>query len=211
MTTTARGRRGSSHRKGDATEQAILETTARLLAEAPLRDVSVEAIARGAGISRPSFYFYFAAKEDVLLTLVDRATAWLEDQVLAAHRTVADDPRRGFADGIAATARLWDVHGPVLRAAAETAAADERVRAAWDLTLRRFVEANAALIGAERERGAAPAGDASPEELATALVLLNERSFQARALGGSVALASARAVPVLTELWLRAVYGGRAP
>lgn len=204
--TTAHSRRSASHRKGDAAEQAILETAERLLQAAPLSDVSVEAIARGAGISRSSFYFYFASKEDVLLALVDQATAWLEERVAAATATVAEDPQRGIADGIEATALLWREHAGVLRAAIATAATDERVRAAWDAMLRRFVDLNAAMIRAERDRGGA-AGEAAPEELATALVLLSERSFYAAAAGGDVALAGDRIVPVLTEVWQRAIFG----
>jgi TetR/AcrR family transcriptional regulator, ethionamide resistance regulator len=207
MPTTARSRRSASHRKGDAAERAILGTAERLLDSAPLGEVSVEAIARGAGISRSSFYFYFASKEDVLLALVDRAIGWLEERVTAAAATVADDPQRGIEDGIAATALLWREHEGVLRAAIATAETDDRVRAAWDATLQRFVDVNAAMIRAERARGGA-AGTASPEELATALVLLSERAFHAAAAGGDVALPADRIVPVLTEVWRRAIFGG---
>ena len=37
--------------------------------------ISVDDLARGAGISRPTFYFYFASKDAVLLTLLDRVVA----------------------------------------------------------------------------------------------------------------------------------------
>ena len=49
MTTAARSRRATSNRKGDANEQAILETAEKLLRDAPLHDISVEALAREIG------------------------------------------------------------------------------------------------------------------------------------------------------------------
>src|SRR3954454_15598860 len=66
-----RGRRGA-RASGDDRERAILTTAERLLEERPLSEISVEDLARGAGISRPTFYFYFPSKDAVLLTLVDR-------------------------------------------------------------------------------------------------------------------------------------------
>src|SRR5947209_215272 len=67
---SARGRR-APRVSGDERERAILQTAERLLGERPLRDISVDDLARGAGISRPTFYFYFASKEAVLLALMD--------------------------------------------------------------------------------------------------------------------------------------------
>ncbi|GFG72644.1 hypothetical protein MBOT_00090 [Mycobacterium botniense] len=67
----SRGRR-SARPSGDDRELAILATAERLLDERPLPDISVDDLAKGAGISRPTFYFYFASKEAVLLTLLDR-------------------------------------------------------------------------------------------------------------------------------------------
>ncbi len=60
----SRGRRSSNH-SGDDREQAILATAERLLQERPLADFSVDDLAKGAGISRPTFYFYFQSKNAV--------------------------------------------------------------------------------------------------------------------------------------------------
>ena len=83
-TRTLRGRR-SSRPSGDDREQAILATAERLLEERPLADISVDDLAKGAGLSRPTFYFYFPSKEAVLLTLLEpviaRADAEFDDAV----------------------------------------------------------------------------------------------------------------------------------
>src|SRR6478736_4257002 len=68
---STRGRR-APRVSGDERERAILQTAERLLGERSLHEISVDDLARGAGISRPTFYFYFASKEAVLLTLMDR-------------------------------------------------------------------------------------------------------------------------------------------
>src|SRR5205823_699441 len=44
---------------------------------------SVDDLARGAGLSRPTFYFYFASKEAVVLTLLDRVIAEANETELA--------------------------------------------------------------------------------------------------------------------------------
>src|SRR5918994_7455900 len=69
-----RGRR-ASRASGDDRERAILETAERLLEERPLSEISVDDLARGAGISRPTFYFYFPSKDAVVLTIIDRVVA----------------------------------------------------------------------------------------------------------------------------------------
>src|SRR5690349_16111079 len=69
-----RGRRGT-RASGDDRERAILETAEQLLEERPLSEISVDDLAKGAGISRPTFYFYFPSKDAVVLTIVDRLVA----------------------------------------------------------------------------------------------------------------------------------------
>ena len=75
MTTasTARSGRGrrSTRPSGDEREAAILATAERLLEDKKFADISVDDLAKGAGLSRPTFYFYFPSKDAVLLALVD--------------------------------------------------------------------------------------------------------------------------------------------
>src|SRR5919108_4642572 len=66
-----RGRR-ASRPSGDDREAAILRTAERLLEQQGFSQISIDDLARGAGISRPTFYFYFPSKDAVLLTLLDR-------------------------------------------------------------------------------------------------------------------------------------------
>lgn len=206
MTTTPRSRRTTSHRKGDGTERAIVDTAERLLADTPLADITVADLARGAGISRSSFYFYFGSKHDVLLALLDESAGELRVAVEAMAAGVAEDPRAHVTAGIEATGRLWREHGPALRGIVAAAQTDEAVNAIWSTLVQRFVDVNAAMIRAERERGAAPDDGPSAEQLATALVRLNEHTFHLASAGVPPALGD-DAAAVLTEIWLRAIYG----
>ena len=207
MTTTSRSRRTSSHRKGDANELAILETAERLLGESAFSEISIADLAAGAGISRSSFYFYFGAKDEVLMTLFDRLAGELEPIVRAMAEGIADDPRAGLTTGIEATARLWREHGPVLVATSEATALSPQLSAVWSTTVQRFIDVNADMIRAERRRGAAPAAGPGAQDLATSLIWLNVRSLEAIATGTQPAASPARITGVLTEIWLRAIYG----
>src|SRR5690349_18554730 len=69
-TRATRGRR-TPKMSGDDRERAILEAFEHLLEQRALHEISIDEIARGAGISRPTFYFYFASKEAVLLSLFE--------------------------------------------------------------------------------------------------------------------------------------------
>ena len=197
-------RRGPA--KGDLKEQAILETCERLLCERPLRDITVDELAAGAGISRPSFYFYFESKDAVLRALVEgiademyrESESWLERS--------GDPPAEIAMRSIEASARLWQEHGPVLRAANQTWGAVPGMRAFWEDTMGRFVEQSARTIRDERKAGEAPGGP-DPEALAKALIWMNERCFYTTSLGLGPALTDEELVPTLTAIWLRAIYG----
>src|SRR6201987_2030473 len=97
---TARGRR-AQRASGDDRERAILATAQSLLQERGLSEISVDDLARGAGISRPTFYFYFPSKDAVVLTLVDRMVEEARvgrDEALAGLR---EDPHAVWREGLA--------------------------------------------------------------------------------------------------------------
>ena len=94
-----RGRR-AARPSGDDREQAILATAERLLTDRSLREISVDDLARGAGISRPTFYFYFASKDAVLLTLLDRVVAEADAVTRAAFTEPATGAREAWQPGV---------------------------------------------------------------------------------------------------------------
>jgi AcrR family transcriptional regulator len=201
---TARRRRP---RKGDLKENAILECAERLLAEKPLSDIAIDQLARAAGISRPAFYFYFESKDAVLQALVER----LAEAAYAAsehwHEDTGGAPEESIREAIAATARLWQEHGPVLRAAVQTWETAPEAHRFWEEIVSRFVEASAGRIRRERRAGNAPDVGPSAKSLATALVWMNERCFYTASLGVEPTLGERDLVATLTAVWMRAVYG----
>ena len=197
-------------RKGDLKEEAILATCERLLAERPLNEIGVDELAAGAGISRPSFYFYFESKSAVLRALVERVAdeMYAESERWLARET--EPPELNVSRSIGAAAALWRDHGPVLRAAVQTWGSVPEMRAFWEDTVRRFVEQSAERISEKRASGAAPPGP-DPEALAIALIWMNERCFYVNSLGADPALSDDELVPTLTAIWLRAIFASVTP
>lgn len=204
-TTEHRGRR-APRPSGDDRERTILQVFEQLLAERPLHAVSVDDIARGAGISRPTFYFYFASKEAVLLTLFERMLAQARtDRDALAAALPEDDPRRWFS-GIAASYAIFRDHRAVTLAGADARASSPEMRALWSRVMQEWVEEAAEAIEAERARGAAPQG-VPARALATSLLLMNERVLHATFAGHEPAVAEDEVLDVLLAVWTGAVYG----
>ncbi|WP_040339581.1 TetR/AcrR family transcriptional regulator [Candidatus Blastococcus massiliensis] len=204
----ARGRR-AARTSGDDREQAILATAERLLDEKSLGAISVDDLARGAGISRPTFYFYFPSKDAVLLTLLDRVVAEADEAMRTVFEAPAAGPREGWQRALAAYHDTFRSHRALTVAWAEARSTSAAVRSLWAEVFERWVQRCAAAIEAERARGAAPAG-VPARNLAVALTSMNERVIYASLSGDGPALAESDVVPVLLQVWLTAVYG-RAP
>ncbi len=200
-----RGRR-PARASGDDRELAILTTAERLLEERPLAAISVDDLARGAGISRPTFYFYFPSKDAVLLTLLDRVVAEADATMDAVFESAAPHPRQDWQRVLAAYHDTFRSHRALTVAAAQARATSPEVRALWAEVFERWVQRCAAAIEAERGRGAAPAGPGA-RDLAIALTSMNERVIYGSLSGDGPAVADADVVPVLLRVWLAAVYG----
>ena len=166
----------------------------------------MDELAAGAGISRPTFYFYFESKNAVLRALVERIADEMYAEAEGWLAREDDSPEVTVSRSIEAAAQQWRDHGPVLRAAVEV----PELRAFWEDVVRRFVEQSAARIADERDAGAAPPGP-EPEALAKALIWMNERCFYTSSLGSGPALSDDELVPTLTAIWLRSIYASFTP
>jgi AcrR family transcriptional regulator len=56
----------------DARREQLLDSGARLLAERPFDEVSIEQIARAAGVSKGLLYHYFPTKKDFIVAAIER-------------------------------------------------------------------------------------------------------------------------------------------
>jgi TetR/AcrR family transcriptional regulator, ethionamide resistance regulator len=204
-TRTSRGRR-ATRPSGDDREQAILATAARLLEERSFADISVDDLAKGAGISRPTFYFYFKSKEALLLALLEPMITRADAEYEGAGQRIPTDPQRVWRAGIKAFFVSFGSHRAVARAGAEALASSAEVRAVWSGFMQKWINQTAALITAERARGAAP--DNIPAlDLATSLNHMNERMMMATLSGEQPAVDHDRVVDTLTHIWVSSIYG----
>lgn len=195
-----RGRR-EGPRKGDLRERAILDAAEALLEDQGVDPLTVEAIARGAGISRASLYFYFGSKQDVLRALVARTVALVAADARQAAADDDADPAESIRHAVRRTEGHWREHGRVMRAAVELSPSVPEIDALWSGTVTDYAAAMAAVLirgGVADGRGAtgAPA-------LASTLCWMQERNFYLAAGEPDAAKALRRATATSTEVWLR--------
>jgi TetR/AcrR family transcriptional regulator, ethionamide resistance regulator len=144
-------------------DDLILDALERLLAEVPMRELDVEAIAAEAGITRTRFYAYFTSKNDALAALLRRmggilANAYEHPGSWFVGRPPHVRPRDALRQTIEVAVDSWWPHRFVLREASDLWSAAPEVRDAW---LTAFGTATAQLEQAilrERELGVAPPG-----------------------------------------------------
>src|SRR4051794_16955412 len=142
-------RRDEPQQSGTELRERILDALRELLRERTFDTLSVAEIITAAGISRASFYFYFAGKQAVLAELVRRAVG-------AGHEAAqpwvqaAADPRETLRAGVDAGAGLWLANAAVLRAIVESWASDPQLRQLWLAQMATFTEAAITRIEADR-------------------------------------------------------------
>jgi AcrR family transcriptional regulator len=201
----SRGRR-AARPSGDERQQAILDTAARLIEQRSFADISVDDLAKGAGISRPTFYFYFASKEAVLLSLMDPLIKRADTGFDNAMDTMPAEPHQAIRRGIEIFFSSFGSHPATARAGAEAVNNSPEFRAIWAGLMQKWIGLTAALINAERQRGAAP--ETLPAlDLATSLNLMNEKMMMATLADDRPSVEHDRVVDTLTHIWLTSIYG----
>ena len=200
-----RGRR-ARRPSGEDRERAILATAERLLEERSVGDISVDDLARGAGISRPTFYFYFPSKEAVLLSLLDRVAEEARARRGQALELAGDSVPDLWREGVVTILDTFRSHRALMLAVAQMVGESDEVRKLWEGIIGGFVEDTTAAIESERQRGVALEG-VDARSLAVALNLRVERVFHTALAGQQPTLAEDEALDVVLLVWSRSIYG----
>ena len=205
QTRSPRGRR-AARPSGDDRELAILETAERLLEDRSLAEISVDDLARGVGISRPTFYFYFASKDAVLLTLLERVIREADSALQQLITERPADRHEIWRHGINVFFETFGAHRAVCAATVAAKAANSEARELWARSMQRWIDHIAAVIEAERAEGAAPV-TVPAVELSTALNLMNESVMTAAFAGHQPSIPDHRVLDNLVHIWTTSIYG----
>jgi AcrR family transcriptional regulator len=185
-----------------------LATAERLLEQRRLADISVDDLARGAGLSRPTFYFYFPSKDAVLLTLFERviveADSALEDMVA----NPPADLKALWRTGINVFVETFGSHRAV-SLAANAARTNADMRELWSRFMQKWVGHIATVIETERARGAAPV-TLPAHELSAALNLLNENVMLTSFADDRPSVPKEHLLETLVHIWVTSIYGEAA-
>lgn len=200
-------RRRATRPSGDDRELAILETLEQLLDVQGLADISVDDLAKGAGISRPTFYFYFPSKDAVLLTLFERVISEVDVAFEQNNQSPpATDRYEMCRAGISVFFDTFARHRGVTRAAHEVRASHPEVRELLVRFMDKWIDSTTAIIEAARSQGVAPT-TLPARDLATALYLMNERALFASFTDEQPSIAQNRLLDTLTHIWVTSIYG----
>jgi TetR/AcrR family transcriptional regulator, ethionamide resistance regulator len=187
-----------------AVQAAVLAATEDLLREgASYADLSIEAIARRAGLGRTAFYFYFRDKRELLM----RLTEDVNDQLFAQADvwfSGRGDPAQELRAALTSIAALYDEHGVLLRAIVEVSTYDEEVARFWRGLMGRFTSATRRRI--EREQAEGRGAPGHPEATAFSLCWMTERVFYERLVQDEPPSRD-ELVGALCDIWVRSVYG----
>lgn len=204
QTTPRRAARTERPAKGDLRERALLATAEKLLETGRFEQASVADLAEEAGISRATFYFYFASKQALLATVIDAAVSQFNAQIA----TVLDprdtlDGERALRATVAAAADLWWDHRAVLVASFQLGATVPEV---YERTMTNFEIVLAPTAALLERQGRVPESR-DPEEaagLVLALMLMSERTFFDLLRGPATRAQLDEVTRRLTRIWLRA-------
>ena len=205
MAAAAQSRTVRRQRREDVRAE-VIRAMSELVETAPFRDLTVDEIARTAGLSRSAFYFYFRDKQDLLMAA---AVQVFEELYREADRWWhgEGEPEALVRSSLTGVASAYARHGQLLGVAVEVSTYDEEVRAFWRELVERFIAATAGHL--EREQAAGRVReDLDPRATAESLVWMAERVCWVYLRNGE------RSVPEVVDqlcvTWMAALYPRRS-
>lgn len=169
-------RRHDRRRRHERTRQKLIDAALTVSGRRSFKDLTVEAVAREAEVSRSAFYVYFGDKEELLLGALEDLVVSHQARLGRCWRDTGN-PRRDIESAIYSICRIYVDSAGLLALATEAAAYDEEVRELWGTVLETATEGTAEEIGRLQRAGAVDDG-LDPEPVAEGLVLMTERAMQ---------------------------------
>ena len=177
-----------------------------LLEDHPWHELRLEDVMAAAGLTRTAFYRHFDDRQALLMAMLDQVNAGASEAGTTWKQGTGDavaELRAGLAELAGAMRR----HGRLMQAVADSAAHDPEARAAHDEMIESFSRVTAARIRADVATGQSAVR--APDEVSTALVLMNERLLLA-AYGRPPYPADDTVVETMVEVWVATIYGREA-
>jgi AcrR family transcriptional regulator len=198
-------------RRGDKHRQAILQAVRELLNERPFAELSVSTISMRAGVARSGFYFYFDSKYSVLAQILAEAAEELEELTqYFAPRQPGESPEQFAKRMVGSAAAVYANNDPVMTACNTARHTDIEIRDILDRQFEMVLRQIVGVVDAEMRAGtASPISDDLPTLIRTLA------ATTALMLTGDPLLVGhddnvERRVRVLEQMWLNALWGGRA-
>jgi AcrR family transcriptional regulator len=181
---------------------ALSDALIELVEETAFKDISVDDVARAAGITRSAFYLYFRDKHELLIAAAAGAAQALYDEA-DRWRNGRGRPERRLREALAGVAAVYERHTGLLRAIIEVSGYDDEMRLFWRELVGRFVDATTEHLRTEQRAGRVPR-ELEPQATAETLVWMVERCCYVYLARGE------RSVPelveALTATWCAALY-----
>ena len=192
--------------RGDRQRDAIVGAVRELLEVGAFSDLSVSMISERAGVARSGFYFYFDSKYAVLAVVVADAMAELDKLTHDfAPRESGETPAEFARRMVGSAAAVFSHNDPIMRACTLAQNTDAQLRDMMNDFSDTVIDKIVGLV--KQDSGARPISGDLPALVrvltaTTALTLSGDSTFVGRGTD------AARAVAVLEQLWLNALWGG---
>jgi AcrR family transcriptional regulator len=192
----------AKRRSRQEVEAAVRAALLRLLEQGkPFKDLTVDELAREAGLSRTAFYFYFPGKTQVLLAAASEITDvafGIADEWWSGEGPPGDLLRKAVAGNV----QVYVQHASVIRTMVEATYYDPEVRAFYAAAMERFVRAATDYLRHEQRAGRLR--DLDPEAVAPVLIWMGERCHDV--LIGTEHRDPDEVVEALVTVWQHTLY-----
>ncbi|MER7193851.1 TetR/AcrR family transcriptional regulator [Streptomyces flaveolus] len=196
--------RARSEEQREVRRQAILDTTAAMLEEMPIAEISLNELSRRVGLAKSNVLRYFESREAILLELLDRAwRQWVADLPALVHAGIDQDaPVSRRAEQFAAVIATSLARRRVLCDLLSTQAGvlEHNVSPQVAARYKRAAVANVADIAALAHQHLPELGDSAPQ--LTAAMIMTVGAVWTHARPSPAMLAAYEADPSLTAFKL---------